>query len=1202
MQIQSIFKKNISRPINGVVKADQLDESVVWQELDEYVITRELDIHLRAFMKSYLAAMDNPKDPVIASRMAVWISGFFGSGKSHFLKILSYLLSNRAARCPDTGDENTRGDENTGNEKRAIEFFTDKIKDSMLLADIKRLGNFSADVILFNIDSRADASNDRAAILSVFWRLFNESLGFCSDSLPLAEIERYLTKKGRYEAFKGKFNEIYGSAWEEERDAYTLLQDEIVEALSIVLDKKTDAAREWFEKNEDHFNQTVENFAKQVKEYLDTKPQNHRLIFLVDEIGQFIGSDTHLMLNLQTIVEDLGRICGGRAWVVVTSQEDIDAIIGDIKSSKANDFSKIQGRFNTRLSLSSDNTDEVIQARLLEKQDSAASKLSELFSEKGDILKSQLSFTHDTTTLKNFSTKEDFINTYPFTPYHFQLVQKIFESIRKAGATGLHLSRGERSMLDAFQSAAMSISHKETTTLVPLYAFFPCIKSFLDTSVKRSIEQARDNKGLQPPFDIQILQTLFLIRYVDIIKPNVENLVTLSIDQVDADRIVIRQNIDEALLRLEKENLISRNGDLYFFLTNEEREVSREIKNIPIDSHAETDLLSNIIFEEILKGKTKHKYLPFKRDYPFNRICDNIPRGKKLDYDLTLEIISPMHDEYPLFNSGKCSMHSADTNGTVLIKLPNDPVLFSDIRTYIQTDKYIKEKNDAAASTSLKQILRDRADENRDRRYRLISKVDDLILAAEFYTLGQSYYGSGKPHAARASGSSSKVIDGVFDHIIQNIFNKYNYLSMVHDDPIKEIKETLLSDHIAQEELIGFTRKDYQDVKEITTYIKLKTTTNKAIVLDELVKHFSRRPYGWPEFQVVVIIAKIFMAGTINLLQDKNKIRPRDAIPLLTKTSQWKHVQILEKPIVSSADIKKAQNLGKELFGNLAPEGQDKISDYIKTGLSAWTLPLTTWKTLADTGNYPGKKEIYDCLKSINTIHEIHDSFEVVKSFIQKKDDLLDAQEDFQNLQDFYTHQRETWETLLNALTRFKLNRSAIKKDVDANKAFKELCSIAESPRPYKMLKNVSSLISVVEKVNTRKVDDHQKEVIDEIDYKIKHVMDLLNENSANDDFRNRILFPLQNTKKKIADEFSIPQIAYSVRDVRELYEDALVTIEDEFRIDPPPPPKETKSIKLSNLNKKAHLNSEKDVNVFIEAVRSELLKAIQENYKVKVQ
>jgi hypothetical protein len=89
MLIAELFKKNITRPINGVVKADERGAEAVWQELDEYVVTQELDRHFRRFFESYLQAKDNPNDPNINSRMGVWVSGFFGSGKSHFIKILS---------------------------------------------------------------------------------------------------------------------------------------------------------------------------------------------------------------------------------------------------------------------------------------------------------------------------------------------------------------------------------------------------------------------------------------------------------------------------------------------------------------------------------------------------------------------------------------------------------------------------------------------------------------------------------------------------------------------------------------------------------------------------------------------------------------------------------------------------------------------------------------------------------------------------------------------------------------------------------------------------------------------------------------------------------------------------------------------------------------------------------------------------------
>ena len=125
MQVKELFKKDIFRAINGVVKADQLDESSIWQELDEFVVTRELDQHFRRFFSTYVEAIDHAKDAELAGRIGVWVSGFFGSGKSHFLKVLSYLLENEEHH-------------HNGETKRAVDFFERKIQDAMLFADIKR--------------------------------------------------------------------------------------------------------------------------------------------------------------------------------------------------------------------------------------------------------------------------------------------------------------------------------------------------------------------------------------------------------------------------------------------------------------------------------------------------------------------------------------------------------------------------------------------------------------------------------------------------------------------------------------------------------------------------------------------------------------------------------------------------------------------------------------------------------------------------------------------------------------------------------------------------------------------------------------------------------------------------------------------------------------------------------------------------------
>lgn len=347
MRIKELFTRDINRPINGVVKAEQLDDAVVWQELDEFVVTKELDQHIRRFFTTYTEALDHQHDPTISGKIGVWMSGFFGSGKSHFLKVLSYILGNRQLKA-------------NGQSRQTVEFFETKIHDAMLYGDIKRAVAATTDVILFNIDSKADNRSGRDAILTVFLRVFNEMLGYSGDHPWIAHMERYLASKHRLDTFHAAYELAAGHKWVDERDAYAFNRDAVVKALSHALGQSEDASHKWFDNMEKSFPLTIENFCGWVKEYLDSKGPNHRLIFLVDEMGQFVGQDTQRMLNLQTITEDLGTACGGRAWVVVTSQEDIDAVLGEMKKGAANDFSKIQGRFKTRLSLSSANVDEVI--------------------------------------------------------------------------------------------------------------------------------------------------------------------------------------------------------------------------------------------------------------------------------------------------------------------------------------------------------------------------------------------------------------------------------------------------------------------------------------------------------------------------------------------------------------------------------------------------------------------------------------------------------------------------------------------------------------------------------------------------------------------------------------------------------------------------------------------------------------------------
>ena len=228
-------------------------------------------------------------------------------------------------------------------------------------------------------------------------------------------------------------------------------------------------AERWIEKD-DKILVSPESFADEVEHYLKLKEPNHRIVFLVDEIGQYIGDNSNLMLNLQTLVEILGLRFKGKVWVGVTSQQDLGSIVST-EGHRRNDFSKIQDRFKTMLSLSSGNIDEVIKKRILKKKEIDIKDLEDLYSEKYITISNIIDFGAKGRTIPLYKDSQDFTETYPFVGYQFNLLQKVFEKIRDMGHSGQHMSRGERSLLSSFQEAGIRMKDRSVGALSSFQLF-----------------------------------------------------------------------------------------------------------------------------------------------------------------------------------------------------------------------------------------------------------------------------------------------------------------------------------------------------------------------------------------------------------------------------------------------------------------------------------------------------------------------------------------------------------------------------------------------------------------------------------------------------------------------------------------------------------------------------------------------------------
>ena len=297
MKIQTMFEKDINRDINGVIKVRQDDEHSLQQELSEYIITKELRKHFRTFFDHYTKAIDTPTD-----KIGVWISGFFGSGKSHFLKMLSYLLSNA-----EVGG------------KYAIDYFADKFDDAMMYAQAVKSVSVPTESILFNIDIEGPSNKDKTAVLRTFAKVFYTHCGFYGDDLKVVRLEQFLEEQGKTAAFRAAFEQVNGAPWVEARDSFAFFEDDVVAVLQSVLGMSEQAARNWFN-GEETKELSIAQLVADIQKYVDSKGKQFRLLFMVDEVGQYIGDDGDLMINLQSLVEEIGTRCMGKVWVMVTSQ------------------------------------------------------------------------------------------------------------------------------------------------------------------------------------------------------------------------------------------------------------------------------------------------------------------------------------------------------------------------------------------------------------------------------------------------------------------------------------------------------------------------------------------------------------------------------------------------------------------------------------------------------------------------------------------------------------------------------------------------------------------------------------------------------------------------------------------------------------------------------------------------------------------
>lgn len=1034
MKIQQMFERDINRYINGVISVGEDD--TVKQELEEYVVTRELQRHFGDFFDSYEKGLDNP-----ARNVGVWIQGYFGSGKSHFLKMLSYLLENREVAG-----------------KKAVDYFDGKFDDPMTYARIKRAAeDVAAETILFNIDEKGggykEGSTAETAVMRSVARVFYEHLGFYGRDYKLARFEKMIDDRGKTEDFREAYEDITGTPWVDDRESYDIFGEEVAEAANRAAGLSVKSVTDWADSTE---NVTVDfaELVSDINEYAERREREcgkkFRLLFMVDEMGQYLNGDVSRMLNLQTLVEQFCDKCGGRVWMVVTSQEAIDEMMNVVSM----DFSKIQGRFSTRLSLSSSSVDEVIKRRVLDKTKSAVIELQGEYQEKSNVLKNLFSFQESRGDLRGYSTETEFVESFPFVGYQFTLMPDVLKEIRKHGYQGKSLSTGERSMLSSYQEAAQKVEDGDERNLVPFWRFFDTLEKELDHGIKQVFERCRraadGNLGVRPQ-DIDVLKVLYLINYINDVKPTVGNIAILMVDDMDVDIVTLRNEVKDSLDRLVRENYVSRNGERYSFLTDEEQDVAREIRDVQVDPSQVIEEVKTIIFDGLFKSK---KHRKGSNDFPFDRYVDDTIHGLSSG-GMRLNVIT-LANELAEASDAELDLKSTE-QALVVLDTAND--YYDVLYNAAKIKKYCQTQNLSALPKTKRDIVQAKQEEAATNRQEARSLISDAIVKARSFVNGRTLHVS--------AAKPEQKLEAILDELVESTFTKAHLI----DSPVSgdsDIRDILRGNW--QHGLAGMGGGNAEAARAMDTYLETRARTYQKTTMGDIHRHFQAKPYGWREIDIAAVAALLISHQQADLSYGGAKVRPSDAkaVDYLRKQTEREKAMLEKHEAPPEHLVKSAKSVLRDLDPTSpSPADVDSLIVAIQECLEN---RVETYRGLLRdnyglSSRYPGQDVLENAVHLAQAaLAQRADDIAFLKEIHKIQDDLLDNDEDLEVVVKFFnTSQKTFFDNAAKLSDLMNSERSYVEGDQAVTSALNSIEDILGMAKPYARIPELSSLCKQVE-------------------------------------------------------------------------------------------------------------------------------------------
>ena len=840
MKIAELFRRDIYRTIEEVVKVDLADERVIAAELDEYVATAHILNELEAVLDAYQESINDPNETC-----TVWVSGFFGSGKSSWAKVLGYLLGNPTVLG-----------------RPAAERFFERTHAPRLRALLNTIRSQAPTLsVMLNLatGSNVVAREGESVVLPVY-RALLEQLGY-SRNFTLAELEYTMEGDGKLKEFEAVFFEIVGHPWKERRFT-ALAKRDAIRALDAVYGNDSDLpgwARELVEPDID-----ADWFSARALELLDRRGNGaKRLTLVVDEAGQYVARSVHRMLDLQGLAEAFQKR-HGQLWLIVTSQEKLDDVVDSLESRQV-ELARAQARFPLRVDLLPSDIDEVTGKRVLDKTGDGQSAVREAILPHRNQLVANVRLSSPT----RFGEpgEDELVRLYPLLPYQIQLLIDAVSVRRTQGGASPTVGGSNRTLIKHAQQLITHPEHglgeREVGTLVTLDLSFMLLEELIPTSWRAEIEQVTKQYGIDS-IEAKVMKVIALCVEVPALPLTAGNIAALLHPSVAAESN--GDEISDALVRLVGDDRLRDTDEGYKLQSPQQKDWEQTRRGIDLTQGTSVRLRRQLL-RQTLSGLTVTKGRAFKVDVTVDG--ENIINGDLL---LMIEESGPLHREALRVTSREMANENVVT---WVYELQPDTW---DALLELHRSKKMIERRDTPnrSATEIELLGEERIRSHRHEATALQRFTRDLAEGQVVFR-GRIDDVEGADLRSTAQRLLADRLEEIYPQLELFTANlrREDVMHVLRTSDVSSLPESLRDDGIG---LVKVTPEGYQFVTDhgplaaLVNEVRNRASYGQEATGSHLESHFARPPYGAQVEVVQALCAAALRAGVVEVVHQGQRI------------------------------------------------------------------------------------------------------------------------------------------------------------------------------------------------------------------------------------------------------------------------------------------------------------------------------------------